>query len=510
MKMFGSWSELVSNLFRKNGQAITVQPNQATTYTASRSVDLPAEDANSILVSRTSTDTLTNKTLTSATLDAPVINGATTLSVDDTSSAFNLLVASTSSPVLTANRTLTLNTGDSNRTLSLQGNLATSGGFDITVAATGSTSVTLPTSGTLATLAGVETLSNKTLANPVVTTAATFNAQGEARFADSDSSNYAALRAPATISSNYTLTLPVDDGNANEVLRTDGSGNLSWIAVSGAGLNSKHINVGDAANNAVELDTTEFGTMTVSSETQNFSPSDVDASPGFNITLTGHTLQTGQEVYFTSTGTLPAELTANVIYYVFKLNANTIQVFTTRANALSYSSIISFTTQGTGTHTVHYGGIRPTSSNYLGRTDGSTPSAGAIGEYGETYADNQNAGSGGTYVDFGSGLVLSPGEWEVTAIFLGNSGTASGNSLVNVGISTNIGSGTPPDWTNYGNQFVTVSIPSGQTPLFSNANAVIKRRFSLSSIQTVYAKASRVSGSADLAFSMHMIARRVS
>ena len=27
----------------------------------------------------------------------------------------------------------------------------------------------------------------------------------------------------------YTLTLPNDDGNANQVLKTDGSGALSWV-----------------------------------------------------------------------------------------------------------------------------------------------------------------------------------------------------------------------------------------------------------------------------------------
>ena len=53
-------------------------------------------------------------------------------------------------------------------------------------------------------------------------------AQGDLRFADSDSSNYAAIQAPATISSNYTLTLPTTDGDANQVLTTDGSGVLSW------------------------------------------------------------------------------------------------------------------------------------------------------------------------------------------------------------------------------------------------------------------------------------------
>lgn len=73
-----------------------------------------------------------------------------------------------------------------------------------------------------------------TLVTPVVTTAATFNAQAEARFADADSSHYAAIRAPATITTNYTLTLPTDDGTPSQVLQTDGSGNLTWATVGGA------------------------------------------------------------------------------------------------------------------------------------------------------------------------------------------------------------------------------------------------------------------------------------
>jgi len=36
------------------------------------------------------------------------------------------------------------------------------------------------------------------------------------------------LQAPASITASYTLTLPVDDGDANEVLVTNGSGVLSW------------------------------------------------------------------------------------------------------------------------------------------------------------------------------------------------------------------------------------------------------------------------------------------
>jgi hypothetical protein len=38
------------------------------------------------------------------------------------------------------------------------------------------------------------------------------------------------IQAPATLSADYTLTLPTDDGNANQVLSTNGSGVLSWAS----------------------------------------------------------------------------------------------------------------------------------------------------------------------------------------------------------------------------------------------------------------------------------------
>lgn len=63
MKLYGSLSRLVAILFRKDGFDITTRPNQATTYTANRDVQLPAGDTAHVLVSRTSTDTLTNKSI---------------------------------------------------------------------------------------------------------------------------------------------------------------------------------------------------------------------------------------------------------------------------------------------------------------------------------------------------------------------------------------------------------------------------------------------------------------
>jgi hypothetical protein len=59
------------------------------------------------------------------------------------------------------------NTG---KTITIGGNFTTSGAHTTTLTTTGNTSVTLPTTGTLATLDGTETLTNKTLTSPTLTT----------------------------------------------------------------------------------------------------------------------------------------------------------------------------------------------------------------------------------------------------------------------------------------------------------------------------------------------------
>lgn len=58
----------------------------------------------------------------------------------------------------------------------------------------------------------------------------TIPAQGDLRLADSDSSNWVALQAPATVAANLTLTAPATDGTADQSLVTDGSGALSFAS----------------------------------------------------------------------------------------------------------------------------------------------------------------------------------------------------------------------------------------------------------------------------------------
>ncbi|WII70527.1 hypothetical protein QJS83_08660 [Bdellovibrio sp. 22V] len=50
----------------------------------------------------------------------------------------------------------------------------------------------------------------------------------EIRFADADSSNYVAVRSPASVGSNLSMTLPGTSGSSGDVMTTDGAGNLSW------------------------------------------------------------------------------------------------------------------------------------------------------------------------------------------------------------------------------------------------------------------------------------------
>jgi hypothetical protein len=73
---------------------------------------------------------------------------------------------------LTAVNKVTITEPASSATLTISngGSLITSGGHSLTLTTSASTNVTLPTTGTLATIAGTETLTNKTLTSPTLTT----------------------------------------------------------------------------------------------------------------------------------------------------------------------------------------------------------------------------------------------------------------------------------------------------------------------------------------------------
>jgi hypothetical protein len=67
------------------------------------------------------------------------------------------------------------------------------------------------------------------LKNPEVLGSGTEGAK--IRFLDGDESNHIDVKIPDSISTNYTFTLPPDDGSVNQVLQTDGDGNTTWTTI---------------------------------------------------------------------------------------------------------------------------------------------------------------------------------------------------------------------------------------------------------------------------------------
>lgn len=111
-------------------------------------------------------------------------------------------------------------------TLTFEG--STADGFETTLAVVNPTAdrtITLPdASGTVFLTSGGTLTGDLTL-----------NSQSDLRFADSDSSNWVAFQAPATIASNVTWTLPATDAAvAGYALVSNAAGTLSWSQAGGA------------------------------------------------------------------------------------------------------------------------------------------------------------------------------------------------------------------------------------------------------------------------------------
>ncbi len=146
-----------------NSASTAISATYATTALTANS----ASTAISATFATTALTANSASTAASATY-ATTANIATTLSTPQTIFGFPFDGSAALSGVISPTYGGTgINNG--NKTITLGGNLVTSGNYSTTINTTGTTNITLPTSGTMATLAGTETLTNKTFVNSSLT-----------------------------------------------------------------------------------------------------------------------------------------------------------------------------------------------------------------------------------------------------------------------------------------------------------------------------------------------------
>jgi len=188
-------------------------------------------------------ETLTNKTLTSATLTTPSIEAGsitdiTTFGLRDVSNTnFETRIVSDNDTVgfnLSADRTITLDVKNADRSIFLAGNLTFKGGFaidsakDVTLTPTDTTSLTLPTSGVLTSKDSADgklTVKNLTRTNGLRGTAGTYGSQSAVARFTVDASGFVDSISSVTI--NSLTSTSFDSANKTIALGTAGGNNFN-------------------------------------------------------------------------------------------------------------------------------------------------------------------------------------------------------------------------------------------------------------------------------------------
>jgi len=151
----------------------------------------------------------------------------------------------TSTATLSATRTLTIAPQTISRVMFIENattgsqsiNISQGSGANVTIASGTAKVVYLDGAGSGAAVVDALTLVD-TFVKPstnVSFTRINVTAAGEIRLEDSSGGEYVSLKAPSTVSSNVSFTLPDADGSSGQVMKTDGSGNLGFVSINTPG-----------------------------------------------------------------------------------------------------------------------------------------------------------------------------------------------------------------------------------------------------------------------------------
>ncbi len=144
----------------------------------------------------------------------------------------------------------------------------------------------------------------------------TINAQGDLRLADSDSSNYVAIHAPAAIGTNYTITLPAAVATSpNHVLTSNTSGVTSWAAPLPFSYSTQSTSFNAVASNGYFVNTSSGGvtatlpsTPTVGDTIRFMDVAKTFDSNGFTVARNGQLIQGDAENLTVTTESAAFEL----------------------------------------------------------------------------------------------------------------------------------------------------------------------------------------------------------
>ena len=183
------------------------------------------------------------------------------------------------------------------------------------------------------------------------------SAQSDLRFADSDSSNWVAFQAPATIGSNVTWTLPATDaGTSGFALVSNAAGTLSWAAagavISQDETTNTNFNVYFASSTSGALNTVKYdtgihynpstGTLTSATFSGALSGNATTATTATNVTTTDNTA-TNETVYIAfvdgTSGAQGIEVDSTGLTYNPSTNTLTTTNFAGQASSAQYADL---------------------------------------------------------------------------------------------------------------------------------------------------------------------------